>query len=124
MQTAVSTRSINSYLYKMDHVLYEVKDQNGILRNNNYESWKQEVLEDLAISGYIKLNKGKYVITPEGKEVIKQDSFLNYNKKIISEDTTASEAPPESKVSIFRNSYFIAILTLLVLAAITVFRLR
>lgn len=124
MQTALSSRSINSYLYKMDHVLYEVKDQDGILRNNNYDSWKQEVLEDLAISGYIKLNEDKYVITPEGKEVIKQDSFLNYNKKIISEDNAALEVPQQSKHSIFRNSYFIAILTLLVLAAITVFRLR
>lgn len=122
MQTAVSPRSINSYLYKMDYVLYEVKDQNGILKNNNYDSWKLEVIQDLEISGYIKPDGDKYVITPEGKEVIKQDSFLYYNKHIKSE-TTEPEISTK-QVSIFRHSYFIALLTLLVLAAITVFRLR
>ena len=122
MQTAVSPRSINSYLYKMDNVLYEVKDQNGILKNNNYDSWKLEVIQDLEISGYIKPDGDKYVITPEGKEVIKQDSFLCYNKHIKSETTEPETATKQ--VSIFRHSYFIALLTLLVLAAITIFRLR
>lgn len=124
MQTALSPRSINSYLYKMDNVLYEVKDQNGILKNNNYDSWKQEIIEDLAISGYIKPAGDKYVITPEGREVIKQDSFLYYNKKIKSDETSSNEDVVTKQVSIFKHSYFIAILTLLVLAAITVFRLR
>ncbi len=123
MQTAVSTRSMNSYLYKMDNVLYEVKDQNGILKNDNYDSWKQEVIEDLAISGYIKPEGDKYVITAEGREVIKQDSFLYYNKKIKTEGNSQPEVESR-QVSIFRHSYFIAILTLLVLAAITIFRLR
>lgn len=124
MQTAVSTRSINSYLYKMDNVLYEVKDQNGILKNNNYDSWKQEVIEDLAVSGYIKPEGDMYVITPEGREVIKQDSFLYYNKKIKSDENAEPEIVHTKPVSIFKHSYFIAILTLLVLAAITIFRLR
>ena len=123
MQTAVSSRSLNNYFYKMDNVLYEVKDQNGILRNDDYDSWKQEIIEDLAISGYIKPAGDKYVITKEGREVIKQDSFLYYNKKIKSEEN--SVAAVETKpVSIFKHSYFIALLTLLVLAAITIFRLR
>ena len=122
MQTAVSPRSINSYLYKMDNVLYEVKDQNGILKNDNYDPWKMEVIQDLEISGYIKPDGDKYIITPEGREVIKQDSFLYYNKHIKSE-TTEPEISTK-QVSIFRHSYFIALLTLLVLAAITVFRLR
>src|SRR5690606_11753572 len=122
MQTAVSPRSINSYLYKMDNVLYEVKDQNGILKNDNYDPWKMEVIQDLEISGYIKPDGNKYIITPEGREVIKQDSFLYYNKHIKSE-TTEPEISTK-QVSIFRHSYFIALLTLLVLASITVFRLR
>jgi len=106
----------------MDNVLYEVKDQNGILKNDNYDPWKMEVIQDLEISGYIKPDGDKYIITPEGREVIKQDSFLYYNKHIKSE-TTEPEISTK-QVSIFRHSYFIALLTLLVLAAITVFRLR
>ncbi len=124
MQTAVSTRSLNSYLYKMDHVLYEVKDKNGILKNDDYDSWKMEVIDDLVISGYIKPDGEKYVITPEGREVIKLDSFLYYNKKIKSPEPLESEVLQTEQVSIFKSSYFIAILTLIVLAAITIFRLR
>ena len=124
MQTAVSPRSVNSYLYKMDNVLYEVKDQNGILKNDNYDSWKTEVIEDLALSGYIAPDGDKYVITKEGREVIKQDSFLYYNKKIKSNETTAAEVVQTERVSIFKHSYFIALLALFVMAAITIFRLR
>src|SRR5690606_17677091 len=124
MQTVVSPRSINSYLYKMDNVLYEVKDQNGILKNDNYDSWKMEVIQDLEISGYIKPAGDKYVITPEGREVIKHDSFLYYNKKITREETPESAIPVTESLSIFKHSYFLAFITLLVLAAVTVFRLR
>ena len=124
MQTVVSPRSINSYLYKMDNVLYEVKDQNGILKNDNYDSWKMEVIQDLEISGYIKPAGDKYVITPEGREVIKHDSFLYYNKNITREETPESAIPVTESLSIFKHSYFLAFITLLVLAAVTVFRLR
>lgn len=124
METVISTRSINSYLYKMDNVLYEVKDQKGILRNDNYDSWKEEVLEDLATSGYIKPQGEKYVITPEGRKVIKHDSFLYYTKHINSGEAKGAGVVPSKSASIFKHSYFIAILTLLVLAAITIFRLR
>src|SRR5690606_8628115 len=123
MQTAVSSRSINSYLYKMDNEIKEVKDQNGILKNDNYDSWKQEVINDLAISGYIKPEGDKFVITPEGREVIKQDSFLYYNKHIQS-DNPATETLQSKQVSIYKHKYFIAVVTMIVLAAITVFRLR
>ena len=119
MQATLSPSAVSSYMYKMDNVLYEVKDKKGILKNNNYEAWKQEVIDDLAGSGFITLNKDKYVITKEGREVIKHDSFLNYNRKNNDEDTT-----PIEKTSRSRNQYFIAILSLLVLAVITIFRLR
>ena len=119
MQASISPSALSSYMYKMDNVLYEVKDKRGILKNNNYDAWKQEVIDDLAGSGFIKLNRNKYVITREGREVIKQDSFLNYNRKTNDEYTA-----PVEKASITKNQYFIAILSLIVLAVITIFRLR
>src|SRR5690606_40147547 len=111
MQAAVSSRSINSYLYKMDNVLYEVKDQNGILKNDNYDSWKQGVIDDLAISGYIKPEGDKFVITPEGREVIKQDSFL-YNNKNIQSDNPATETWQSKQERIFKQKYLIVVLTM------------
>ena len=119
MQATISPSAMSSYMYKMDNVLYEVKDKRGILKNNNYDAWKQEVIDDLAGSGFIKLSRNKYVITREGREVIKQDSFLNYNRKSNNEDTA-----PVEKAGITKNQYFIAILSLIVLAVITIFRLR
>ncbi len=123
MQGTLSPRSVRSYLYKMDHVLYEIRDQKGILKNNNYEPWKQEVISDLASSGYIKMKGDKYVISREGKEVIKQDSFLYYKRKVKSKDGESSEIETEL-VSIFRSSYFIAVAAFLVMLVVTMFRLR
>jgi len=125
MQATLSTSAISSYLYKMDNVLYEVKDQKGILKNNNYDAWKQEVIEDLASSGFIKLNRDKYVITKEGREVIKHDSFLYYNRRINLENAEENNTTaPSEKVNIFKKHYIIPILSLVVLALITLFRLR
>ncbi len=125
MQATLSTSSMSSYLYKMDHVLYEIKDLKGILKNNNYDAWKQEVIEDLAGSGYISLNGDKYVITQEGREVIKHDSFLNYNRKINHENIEENEIPAaEQKLNIFKKHYIIPILAFLALALVTLFRLR
>lgn len=125
MQSTLSTSPMSSYLYKMDHVLYEIKDLKGILKNNNYDAWKREVIEDLAGSGYIRLNRDKYVITKEGREVIKHDSFLNYNRKINLDNNEENEIPAvEQKLNIFKKYYIIPILSLLVLALVTLFRLR
>ena len=124
MQATLSSSSVSSYIYKMDNVLYEVKDKRGILKNNNYEAWKQEVIDDLAGSGFITLKNDKYVITKEGREVIKHDSFLNYNRRINLENNIEETAAPVERTGITRNQYFIAILSLLVLAVITIFRLK
>ena len=125
MQATLSTSELSSYLYKMDNVLYEVKDQHGILKNNSYDAWKQEVIEDLANSGYIRLNRKKYVITKEGREVIKHDSFLYYNRRINLENKEAKDLPDShEKLNIFKRHYIIPVLGLLVLALVTLFRLR
>ena len=124
MQATLSSSSVSTYMYKMDNVLYEVKDKRGILKNNNYEAWKQEVIDDLAGSGFITLKNDKYVITKEGREVIKHDSFLNYNRRINLENNIEETASPAERTGITRNQYFIAILSLMVLALITIFRLR
>ena len=81
--TAIAYKSsILSSYYKMDNVLYEIRDQKGILKNNDYEEWKDEVLRDLLQAGFIKVENDLYVITEEGREVINHDSFLYYNKRI------------------------------------------
>lgn len=81
--TALAYKSsiLTSY-YKMDNVLYEIRDQKGLLINNRYEAWKEEVLRDLLQAGFIMLEKDLYIITAEGREVIAQNSFLNYNKRL------------------------------------------
>lgn len=124
MQATLSSSSVSSYIYKMDNVLYEVKDKRGILKNHNYEAWKQEVIEDLAGSGFITLKNDKYVITKEGREVIKHDSFLNYNRRINLENNIEESASSVERTGITKNQYFIAILSLMALALITIFRLR
>lgn len=124
MQATLSSSSVSSYIYKMDNVLYEVKDKKGILKNNKYEVWKQEVIDDLAGSGFITLKNDKYVITKDGREVIKHDSFLNYNRRINLENNIEESASSVERTGITKNQYFIAILSLMALALITIFRLR
>ena len=123
MQGTLSPRSVRSYLYKMDNVLYEIKDQKGILKSAKYDSWKREVINDLASSGYIKEKGNKYVISREGREVIKQDSFLYYNRKVKSKDGDNEEIETEL-VSIFRSSYMFAVAAFLVMLVVTIFRLK
>jgi hypothetical protein len=85
--------SLASSYYKMDNVLYEIRDQKGILKNDNYEEWKDEVLRDLLQAGFIKVEEDLYVITEEGREVINHDSFLYYNKRI-----TLQKIAPDDEV--------------------------
>lgn len=121
MRGTISTSQVQSYLNKMDNVLYEIKDQKGILINNTYDAWKQEVLVDLANSGFIQGRGDKYVITEEGREVIKHDSFLYYNRriKLKKDELPAENAPLTEPVSIFKSPYMIAIMLVIFLTALS-----
>lgn len=81
--TAVAYKSsiLTSY-YKMDNVLYEIRDAKGISKNVVYEAWKEEVLRDLLQAGFINIENDLYTISEEGREVIQQDSILYYNRRL------------------------------------------
>jgi len=79
---AYKTSILTSY-YKMDNVLYEIRDAKGISKNVVYEAWKEEVLRDLLQAGFINIESDFYTISEEGREVIQQDSLLYYNKRLI-----------------------------------------
>ena len=82
MSAVLNHRHISNTLHKMDNVLYEIKDNNGITRNYVYEDWKIEVIKDLEAEGYIEVVGDLYVLTAEGKEVIQHDSLVYYNKNV------------------------------------------
>ena len=81
MSTALSTSSFSDVYHKMDNILYEIRDTKGIPKNKYYEPWKEEILNDLTISGFIVQNLDLYVLTEAGHEVIKNVSFKVYNQK-------------------------------------------
>lgn len=93
--------SILSSYYKMDNVLYEIRDAKGISKNVQYETWKEEVLRDLLQAGFIKIQKDLYIISEEGREVIQQDSLLYYNKRLKVNKTTKVDANIEEKTKLF-----------------------
>ncbi|MCM4160980.1 hypothetical protein FHG64_07730 [Antarcticibacterium flavum] len=97
--------SLTSSYYKMDNVLYEIRDQKGLLRNNKYEAWKEEVLNDLLQAGFIKVEEDLYTITEEGREVINQDSFLYYNRRINLEKQFSEEEDREG--GLFKNFWLL-----------------
>ena len=82
MSTALSTSSFSNAYHKMDNILYEIRDTKGIPKNKYYEPWKEEVLNDLTISGFIVQNSDQYILTEAGREVIKNVSFKVYHQKI------------------------------------------
>ncbi len=82
MPTALLTSSFSDVYHKMDNILYEIRDSKGIPNNKYYEPWKQEILNDLKIFGFIIQNTYLYVLTETGREVIKNVSFKVYNQKI------------------------------------------
>lgn len=84
MSTALSTSSFSDVYHKMDNILYEIRDSKGIPNNKYYEPWKEEILNDLKISGFIVQNSNLYILTEAGREVIKNVSFKVYKQKIIS----------------------------------------
>lgn len=96
--TAVAYKSsILSSYYKMDNVLYEIRDEKGISINAKYDAWKEEVLRDLLQAGFINIQNELYTISEEGREVIQQDSFLYYNKRIKLKKSKSAEAELEEK---------------------------
>ncbi|CAM4352401.1 hypothetical protein [Gillisia limnaea] len=100
--TACKSSILSSY-YKMDNVLYEIRDEKGISKNKRYEAWKEEVLRDLLQAGFIKVQKDLYTISEEGREVIQQDSFLYYNKRIKINKKANVDATVEEKTRLFSN---------------------
>ncbi|WP_026837179.1 hypothetical protein [Gillisia sp. JM1] len=108
--TAVAYKSsILSSYYKMDNVLYEIRDEKGISKNRRYEAWKEEVLRDLLQAGFIKLQEDLYTISEEGREVIQQDSFLYYNKRLKINKSTNVDARTEEKTWLFNNFWILLI---------------
>jgi len=99
MSTALSTSSLSDTYHKMDNILYEIRDSKGIPNNKYYEPWKEEILNDLTIYGFIVQNSDLYVLTKAGREVIKNVSFKVYNQKIKSgsKRTKAKDLLKESK---------------------------
>ncbi len=84
-----------SSLYKMDNVLYEILDNNGISVNNEYDSWKEEALVNLITTKFIFETEGSYNLTKEGHEVIKCNSLTYYKKRFSS--AKLAEKIPEKK---------------------------
>tara|TARA_R100000935_G_scaffold56162_1_gene87203 strand:- start:1351 stop:1725 length:375 start_codon:yes stop_codon:yes gene_type:complete len=92
MSAVAYKSSILTSYYKMDNVLYEIRNEKGISINKEYDAWKAEVLSDLLQSGFIKVDKDLYTITEEGREVIQQDSFLYYNKRVQANKTVKADS--------------------------------
>tara|TARA_R100000935_G_scaffold3372_4_gene8744 strand:- start:1337 stop:1711 length:375 start_codon:yes stop_codon:yes gene_type:complete len=109
MSAAANKSSILSTYYKMDNVLYEIRDEKGITINKQYDAWKVEVLSDLLQAGFIKLQKDLYIITEEGREVIQHDSFLYYNKRIKIDKTTNVDANTDITPKRFNNFWILGI---------------
>jgi len=97
MSTALSTSSFSDSYHKMDNILYEIWDRKGISKNKYYEPWKEEILNDLTISGFIVQNSDKYILTEAGREVIKNVSFKVYNQKPKFEAIKAEEKVLQGK---------------------------
>mgnify|MGYP006896874966 CR=1 FL=1 len=101
--------SILSSFHKMDIVLYEIRDQKGLLKNNGYDAWKEEVLKDLLHAGFIKLEKDLYTMTAEGREVIAQDSFLYYNKRLKTNKEALDDEVIEEETGLSRNFWMLLV---------------
>ena len=116
--------SILSSFHKMDNVLYEIRDKKGLLKNNDYDAWKEEVLRDLLQAGFIKLEQDLYTITAEGREVIAQDSFLYYNKRVKIKKETVKATSKEEKIGLFSNFWLLLIAISLVSIALLWFLMK
>ena len=97
MSTALSTSSFPDTYHKMDNILYEIRDSKGIPKNKFYEPWKKDLLSELNFSGFIVQKSDLYVLTEEGREVIKNISFKVYNQKPKFEAIKAEEKVLQGK---------------------------
>lgn len=106
-----------SRIYKMDNVLYEIKDTNGLLYHGNYEPWKVETLGDLKASGFIETQEDLFVLTEAGREVIRQDSLIRYdpNKKSAQHPIEKEDVLQLNDYSQFQNPLFLGGLALVFL---------
>ncbi|MGM1057515.1 MAG: hypothetical protein ACQEWG_16635 [Bacteroidota bacterium] len=116
--------SILTSYYKMDNVLYEIRDQKGILINIRYDAWKEEVLRDLLQAGFIGMEKDLYTITAEGREVIAQDSLLYYNKRVKIKKETVKATSKEEKSGLFSNFWLLLIVGSLISIALLWFLMK
>lgn len=114
--------SLDSTYYKMEYVLYEIRNSKGIPSNYVYESWKADVLQELESAGFITKKDLLYVLTEEGSEVLNYDSFHCYQNKIrplklkASDHLFTEKGPKSSKFGIFALCTGL-ILLVLILAA-------
>lgn len=91
-QSNLNSTSI-SFIYKMDNVLYEIYDNRGISKTQDFEPWKTEVLSSLEAAEFITVRDEKYVLTREGCEVINCDSLVYYTQGIKVDQQEADSEP-------------------------------
>lgn len=70
-----------SYMYKMDNVLYEIYDNNGISKDQEFDPWKTEVISSLETATFINVVNNNYMLTQKGREVINCDSLVYYHRQ-------------------------------------------
>lgn len=91
-QSNLNSTSI-SFIYKMDNVLYEIHDNKGICKYQEFEPWKTEVISSLEAAEFITVKDGKYVLTQEGREVINVDSLVYYNQGVRADNQQTEQEP-------------------------------
>lgn len=92
IQSNLNSISI-SFINKMDNVLYEIHDSRGISKYQTFEPWKTEVLTSLEAAEFITVGDGKYMLTPEGREVINCDSLVYYKKGLRADKREEEQEP-------------------------------
>lgn len=91
-QSNLNSNSI-SFIYKMDNVLYEIHDNRGISKHQDFEPWKTEVISSLEAAEFITVKDEKYVLTREGCEVINCDSLVYYKQGVRANNQETEQEP-------------------------------
>lgn len=68
--------------YRMDHVLFEIYEQEALDKDGPFDPWKVSVLHKLQSEGFVELKNDSYVLTDMGKQVIASDSIADYYKRL------------------------------------------